>query len=722
MPKWMSILSAVAMCGIVGLAPPARAATIEVNTEADSVADDGACSLREAVGAANTGRASGSTPGECVAGNPLPAVDVVRIPRGVYRLSLGGPGEDRNAGGDLDGTQSVVIEGAGRGKTILKNGIGDPGVEGDGDRLFYVDPAGKGGVDVTIRALSMTRGDVGCSGENCTTGASAVEADGDGALTLEKCRVVKNASTCSGIGCGAYDAAAIAAVGGGALTIRRSTIMHNRAHCEAEQCKAGGAGILMNKGEALATADFVLENSVAKRNASTCDGEQCAVAQLVNVDAREVTVRATKISFNENDCKGARCDGGDVIRSFPRQAATIEGTELRENGVSCEGEKCGIGSILFAVASTGIRMRSVVAESNTTVCRGVDCGVSGHIDVQTDEGDVGLDGFELPYGYTGCFGDGCEIGPTIRLLASGEVAIADSSVIESLGECEGLGCHSDPLLEVDAGSATIARSELTRNLVHCVGDGCTANATIDLSGELAAVALNDTSIVGNYNDCVGSECHSGGLTSIRAGAGNVTLELDDVSNNIVFCKGDGCSADGVLSAAGKLGVEMDTISLKENSLKCFGVRCGIEPVAALSDGGSGVAVDGLVAQSNLARCEGANCRSSEIFLVGSGPSSLGNSRFVGNVSQCEVAGCTAGLGGALHNAASVLTVFNTTFAQNETDGVGAAAFNDASSEMVLDSSVMVENLAGLRGTAAFGGYGGAIYNDAANGRLGILRL
>src|SRR5262249_31917960 len=160
-------------------------------------------------------------------------------------------------------------------------------------------------------------------------------------------------------------------------------------------------------------------------------------------------------------------------------------------------------------------------------------------------------GFELPYGHTACFGDGCEVDEFIRVLASGEAAIADSSVIEGVYECEGLGCHSDPLLKVDAGSAPIVRRAGTRNDHDCISDTCTTNASIDLSGDLAAVALNDTSIVGNYNDCQGSECHSGGLTALRAGGDKVTMELDDLSNNFVFCKGDGCSADGVLSATGK---------------------------------------------------------------------------------------------------------------------------------------------------------------------------
>ena len=46
---------------------PAMGASILVNTTADAIADDGQCSLREAIIAANTDTASGALPGECPA-------------------------------------------------------------------------------------------------------------------------------------------------------------------------------------------------------------------------------------------------------------------------------------------------------------------------------------------------------------------------------------------------------------------------------------------------------------------------------------------------------------------------------------------------------------------------------------------------------------------------------------------------------------------------------
>src|SRR5436309_562666 len=50
------------------LAGSALASTITVNSTADTAANDGVCTLREAIIAANTNTASGAMAGECAAG------------------------------------------------------------------------------------------------------------------------------------------------------------------------------------------------------------------------------------------------------------------------------------------------------------------------------------------------------------------------------------------------------------------------------------------------------------------------------------------------------------------------------------------------------------------------------------------------------------------------------------------------------------------------------
>ncbi len=61
---------ALALGALLAIAPTAASATtITVNGTADTVADTGTCTLREAIGAANVDTASGLTAGECVAGS-----------------------------------------------------------------------------------------------------------------------------------------------------------------------------------------------------------------------------------------------------------------------------------------------------------------------------------------------------------------------------------------------------------------------------------------------------------------------------------------------------------------------------------------------------------------------------------------------------------------------------------------------------------------------------
>ena len=80
-----------------------------VNTLDDVTADDGLCSVREAIVAANTDTASGVTPGECRAGG---VADIIEVPPGIYIM----------ADGLLDLGDGVSVVGSGGGQTLLAGG------------------------------------------------------------------------------------------------------------------------------------------------------------------------------------------------------------------------------------------------------------------------------------------------------------------------------------------------------------------------------------------------------------------------------------------------------------------------------------------------------------------------------------------------------------------------------------------------------------------------
>jgi CSLREA domain-containing protein len=71
-----TVLTALALL----LHPAAGSATtITVNSAADTTANDGACTLREAITAASTNTASGAAAGECAAGQAFPIVDTIEF-------------------------------------------------------------------------------------------------------------------------------------------------------------------------------------------------------------------------------------------------------------------------------------------------------------------------------------------------------------------------------------------------------------------------------------------------------------------------------------------------------------------------------------------------------------------------------------------------------------------------------------------------------------------
>src|SRR5262245_351896 len=79
-------------------------AVFNVTTTLDDIVPaNGLRSLREAISAAN------ATPG----------ADTIILPAGVFRITINGPGEDLNAMGDFDITDSVVIQGAGSAATVI---------------------------------------------------------------------------------------------------------------------------------------------------------------------------------------------------------------------------------------------------------------------------------------------------------------------------------------------------------------------------------------------------------------------------------------------------------------------------------------------------------------------------------------------------------------------------------------------------------------------------
>ena len=218
----------VLVCGVIALTVPstAAAATITVTTAADVVANDGKCSLREAINSANTDTPSGSAPGECPAGTP--GANTIVLGNEDYVLTLG----------QLSVTSPVTLEG--HAQTII---------DADGlSRVLSVSP----GASLTVDHMILTGGRApdGASFTPTTPGVlggGGGAIDSAGALTLGDVTLTRNHAGNGGSGTTAQPAGNGGSGGaventGPALTITDSTISSNTAGSGGASNGDGGAG------------------------------------------------------------------------------------------------------------------------------------------------------------------------------------------------------------------------------------------------------------------------------------------------------------------------------------------------------------------------------------------------------------------------------------------------------------------------------------------------
>jgi CSLREA domain-containing protein len=250
---------------VLGSASGALSTTITVNSNADSLAVDGNCTLREAIIAANTDTAVDA----CAAGS---GADVVMVPAGTYTLTLVGPGEDAGATGDLDVTASADIVGSPAGAIIDGNGA---------DRVLDIDPAHAGGVVVTFTAITVRNGGGVAQGGGIRNA---------GTLTLTSSRVTAN--TASG------DAGAVADGGGienvGSLQLMASTVDGNQALVSPTGAGGFGGGIHSDGGPLVVTDSTIRDNGATL----TSRGPQQVAGGGIDCGSSVLTLSRSTVSGN----------------------------------------------------------------------------------------------------------------------------------------------------------------------------------------------------------------------------------------------------------------------------------------------------------------------------------------------------------------------------------------------------------------------------------------
>ena len=236
----ISVAFAIAVVMAVGgPGGSAQAATIVVNGTADMIADDGQCTLREAIIAANNDAASGASGGECAAGS---GDDTITLPAGTYTLTLGS---------ELIINTTMTVTGAGAEGTIIQ-ASSTPGVANS--RVFTVTSGNASISHVTVRhgnaaafggGINNVNGAVTLSNSTVTDNVSNDLGGGvynEGTMTIVNTTIRNNTSTVNpGGGISNF----------GTLTLDRSTVRGNY---------AGGAGGIFTKG-ALTAIDSTISGN-----------------------------------------------------------------------------------------------------------------------------------------------------------------------------------------------------------------------------------------------------------------------------------------------------------------------------------------------------------------------------------------------------------------------------------------------------------------------------
>ncbi|MCQ4166912.1 CSLREA domain-containing protein [Tahibacter harae] len=287
-----TFIPALALFSLLAASAPGWTATLQVTTTSDSVANDGACSLREAITAANNQAASGAAAGECGAGVPAP-YDEILLPAGSFRLERTGAADDTNANGDLD-----VRRG---GLHIVGAGADLSEIRGDrNERVFDIGAglAAPAGPAVTLRGLTIRNGRADSGG--------GIRSAAGWPVQIDACTIANNsADTAGGI-----DAA-------GPLGLTLSTLHANSATAPTGP---GGGGLrytgttpaqlrnvsfeandsLTDAGAALFVGPAQLNNVTVAGNSSDSDFNDSGSGAVVAQGVVEIsnTLLATNIDFS----------------------------------------------------------------------------------------------------------------------------------------------------------------------------------------------------------------------------------------------------------------------------------------------------------------------------------------------------------------------------------------------------------------------------------------
>jgi len=367
------VVARIAAC--VALALPAGAASFVVDVTTDSVdalpgdgicADSvGACALRAAVQEANA----------------LPGPDTITLGAGTFVLSIAGAGEEVAATGDLDVTDALTFQGAGRSDTSIDAQLLRDPFTGEGDRVLDVHAASA----VTLRQLTLTGGVPSADGGGLRVVGASLDAEdivllrnhagseaprdggggifaSDASVILRGVQILENACT-SLLGAGGINGR-----GGGICAVRSDVTLIGGL---LDENRAGnGGGIFLDSGT-LDLRDATLRGNHAE------DGGGGGMAILATLPAPPPLVSIHRSSFIHNAAQEgggiALAQGHLTLRnaSLARNYATTGGGLLAGTGcvvdlfnVTIAGNESGLGGGVHAVPGAIVSVANSIIGDN----------------------------------------------------------------------------------------------------------------------------------------------------------------------------------------------------------------------------------------------------------------------------------------------------------------------------------------------------------------------
>ena len=275
------------------------AGPITVTSTLDQLGNDGMCTLREAIIAANSGKPSGSKANECL---PVSGSNVIQLQPITYNLTRTDNGnEDSASTGDLDIRSNIIIQ---------VNGVGQATIQAQNfhDRVFQVISGTVSISNVLIQGGNLPSGNGGAIGNW-------------GTLTLNNSYLTGNTTPAQGGGL--YNAA------GASLTVTGSTLAGNTA--------TGDGGGLSNDGTATLTNTTVSGNTsngsgggIVNRGTITLNAVTVTANQTKSTSGNGGGVKAAAGTFN---IKGTLIAGNSSVAATPYpDCAVTSTTTLNSNG------------------------------------------------------------------------------------------------------------------------------------------------------------------------------------------------------------------------------------------------------------------------------------------------------------------------------------------------------------------------------------------------------